>query len=143
MRHNIGHSNPRLNWNNYTIGNMWGASSIISFTLFVGQPGQLFKRSFQLGTYFCSHMDCELQVGYNFVNKKWLYLVSKIVLPYCEKKLSCYLAIKKTLLKFIRGWRRRIWKMFEITRTIYSNSKFRTILGTEYFFNLFLEVYQI
>ena len=58
-------SNPRLNWNNYTISNMRRASSIISFTIFVGQPSQLFKRSFQLGSYFCSQMDCELQVGYS------------------------------------------------------------------------------
>ena len=61
-------SNPRLNWNNYTISNMWRASSIIGITLFVGQPSQLFKRSFQLGSYFCSQMDCELQVGYKFFN---------------------------------------------------------------------------
>ena len=42
------------------------------------------------------------------------------------------------------GWRPRIFKKFEITRTICSNSKrSEKILVTESFFNLFLEVFQI
>ena len=41
---------------------------------------------------------------------KW-YFVTKIVLTYCERKAF-----------EIRGWRQRIFKNFEITRTIHSNS---------------------
>ena len=41
----------------------------------------------------------------------------------------------------IQGWRPRIWKIFEITRTIYSNSeRSEQFLVTECFFNLFLEI---
>ena len=44
----------------------------------------------------------------------------------------------------IRGWRPRVFKTFEITRTIYSNSeRSEQFLVTECFFNLFLEVSQI
>ena len=44
----------------------------------------------------------------------------------------------------IRGWRPRICKIFEITRTIYSNSeRSEQFLVTECFFNLFLEVFQM
>ena len=67
---------------------------------------------------------------------KW-YFVVKIVLTYCEKKCSSY--GQKTFK--IRGWRPRICKRFEITRTIYSNSaRSKQFLVTECFFNLFLEV---
>ena len=44
----------------------------------------------------------------------------------------------------IRGWRKRIFKNFEITRTIYSNSESSEhFLVTECFFNFFLEVSRI
>ena len=44
----------------------------------------------------------------------------------------------------IRGWRPRFCKIFEITRTIYSNSeRSEQFLVTECFFNLFLEVSQV
>ena len=44
----------------------------------------------------------------------------------------------------IRGWRPRICKIFEITRTIYSNcERSEQFLVTESFFNLFLEVSHI
>ena len=44
----------------------------------------------------------------------------------------------------IRGWRLGICKIFEITRTIFSNSeRSEQFLVTEWFFNLFLEVSQI
>ena len=44
----------------------------------------------------------------------------------------------------IQGWRPRICKNFEITRTIYSNSeRSEELLVTECFFNLFLEVSHI
>ena len=44
----------------------------------------------------------------------------------------------------IRSWRRIIFKFFEITSTIYSNSeRSEQFLVTEYFFNLFLEISQI
>ena len=46
--------------------------------------------------------------------KKWYF-----VLNYCEKKLFC--DQEKTF--EIQGWRSRICQMFEITRTIYSNSQ--------------------
>ena len=43
-----------------------------------------------------------------------------------------------------RGWWPRIFKIFEITRTIYSNSeRSEQFLVTECFFNLFLEVSDI
>ena len=52
------------------------------------------------------------------------------------------LVIEKTF--EIRGWRPRICKIFEITRTIYSNSERpEQFLVTECFFNLFLEVSHI
>ena len=49
------------------------------------------------------------------------------------------LVIKKTFKN--RGWRLRICKNFEITKTIYSNSELKGRI--ECFFNLFLEVSQI
>ena len=68
------------------------------------------------------------------------YFVTKIVLTYCEKKLFKW--SKKT--SKIRDWRPRIWKFFEMTRTIYSNSeRSEKFLVTECFFNLILEVSQI
>ena len=51
---------------------------------------------------------------------KW-YFVTKIVLTYCEKNLFYW--SRKTF--EIRGWRLRIYKNFEITRTIYLKSSFR------------------
>ena len=67
---------------------------------------------------------------------KW-YFVTKIILTYCEKKLFKW--SRKTF--EIRGWRPRICKNFEITRTIYSNSeRSDQLLVTECFFNLFLEL---
>ena len=51
-----------------------------------------------------------LQIQLNFV--------SKIVLTKCEKCLSD----QEFFLK-VQGWRPRIWKIFEITRTLYSNSE--------------------
>ena len=47
------------------------------------------------------------------------YFVTKIVLNYCEKKLFQW--FRKTF--EIQSWRPRICKIFEIIRTIYSNSK--------------------
>ena len=65
------------------------------------------------------------------------YFVTEIGLTYCEKKLFYW--SRKT-----RGWRLIIYKIFEITRTIYSNSKRSAqFLLTECFFNLFLQVSQI
>ena len=58
-------------------------------------------------------------------------------------KLSSIKKREKKLLK-IRGWRQRIFKNFEITRTIYSNSERpEQFLVTECFFNLFPEVSHI
>ena len=83
-----------------------------------------------------------LSLHFYFCRLKWLYLkevfkkwyfVTKIVLTYCEKKL----------LKF-EAEGREFAKMFDITRTIYSNSeRSEQFLVTECFFNLFLEVSQI
>ena len=72
--------------------------------------------------------------------------VEKLV--FCYQNCSDLLWEKKILVieeKFeIRGWRPRICKIFEITRTIYSNSeRSEQFLVTECFFNLFLEVSQI
>ena len=53
-------------------------------------------------------------------SKKWIwYFVTKIVLTYYEKKMFKW--SRKTF--EIWGWRPRIFKIFEITRTIYSNSE--------------------
>ena len=46
------------------------------------------------------------------------YFVSKTVLTYCEKK-----KIWSRILFEIRGWRQGIYKMFEITWSIFSNSQ--------------------
>ena len=70
-------------------------------------------------------------------SKREWYFVTKIVL--WEKIV---LVIKKFF--EILGWRPRICKIFEITRTIYSNSeRSEQFLVTECLFNLFLEVSQI
>ena len=67
------------------------------------------------------------------IPSQW-YFVTKIVLTYCKKKLWSRESFE------IRGWRPRICKIFEITRTIYSNSeRSEQFLVTECFFNLFLE----
>ena len=77
-----------------------------------------------------------------FFIRTWLqvwYFVTKINLTYCEKKLF-YWSRKKNE---IQGWRARICKSFEITRTFCSNSeRSEQFLVTECFFNLFLEVSQ-
>ena len=49
---------------------------------------------------------------------KW-YFVTKIVLTYCEKIFFIWL--RKTF--EVRGWRPRIFKIFETTLKIYSNSE--------------------
>ena len=73
------------------------------------------------------------------MNDKW-YFVTKIVLLNCEKKL--FLWSRKTF--EIQGWRPRIYKNFEISWTIYSNSeRSEQFLVTVCFFNLFLEVSHI
>ena len=52
------------------------------------------------------------------------------------------LVIEKTF--EIRGWRPRSWKIFEITRTIFSNSgRSEQFLVTECFLKLFLEISHI
>jgi hypothetical protein len=64
-------------------------------------------------------------------------LLPKLFWPTVRKK--CSSNRERTL--EIRGWRPRICKTFEITRTIYSNSeRSEQFLVTECFFNLFLEV---
>ena len=71
--------------------------------------------------------------------QKW-YFVAKIVLTYCEKKMFEW--SRKTFES--RGWKPRICKSFEITRTICSKSeRSEQFLVTECFFNLFLEVSHI
>ena len=66
----------------------------------------------------------------SYVDKKW-YFVTKIVLTYCEKKSSS-------------DREKPFCKIFEITRTIYSNIKrSEQFLVMECFFNLFLEVSHI
>ena len=55
---------------------------------------------------------------------------------------NCSSVREKTFV--IQGWRPRVCKIFEITRTIYSNSeRSEQFLVTECFFNLFLEVSHI
>ena len=78
--------------------------------------------------------------GYHLSMKTCILLITKIVLTYYEKKMFQW-SIKTFE---IQSWRPRICKIFEITRTIYSNSeRSEQFLLTEYFFNLFLEVSQI
>ena len=43
----------------------------------------------------------------------------------------------------IQGWRPRTWQIFELPRTIYSNSEKSSQFMKQCFFNLFLEVSQI
>ena len=60
----------------------------------------------------------------------------------CSVRKNCSSDREKTF--EIRGWRPRICKIFEITRTIYSNSgRSGQFLLTKCFFNLFLEVSQV
>ena len=80
------------------------------------EPGSCWRSGFKVEIFF----------------KKIWYFVSKIDL-----------VIEKKYLKF-RGWKPRICKIFEITRTIFSNSeRSEQFLVTECFFNLFLVVSQI
>ena len=76
---------------------------------------------------------------------KW-YFVSEIFLTCCEKIVFCYqncsdLLWEKIVLVIEKNFwisRLRIFKIFEITRTIYSNSeRSEQFLVTECFFNLF------
>ena len=76
-------------------------------------------------------------------NEKNVKIVNEMVFCYqnCSDLLweKNDLVIEKTF--EIRGWRPRIWNLFEITRTIYSDSeRSEQFLVTECFFNLFLEV---
>ena len=76
--------------------------------------------------------DCALEFVQNFY---WIngILLLKLYRPTVRKNCSSD-----------RGWRPRIFKIFEITRTIYSNSeRSEQFLVTECFFNLFLEVSHI
>ena len=67
-------------------------------------------------------------------------LLLKLFWPTVRKKMFWW--SRKTF--EIRGWKPRIFKIFEITWTIYSNSeRSEQFLVTECFFNLFLEVSQI
>ena len=94
-----------------------------------------FMLAFKVRSFYCvvsSWMSVHIQ--------NW-YFVSKIIFPNCEKK-KLFSWSRKTF--EIRGWRVRICNIFEITRTIYSNSeRSEQVLVTEYFFNLFLEVSKI
>ena len=87
-------------------------------------------------------LQIKCRIGYAFfalIQNKW-YFGTKIVVIYCEKKLFYW--SRKTF--EVRGWRQRICKNFEITRTINSKSgRSEQFLITECFFNLFLEVSQI
>ena len=68
-----------------------------------------------------------------FYDKKQWYFATKIVLIYCEKKMFWW---SRKILE-IQGWRPRICKNFEITRTIYSNSeRSEQFLVTECFFGI-------
>ena len=107
-------------------------------------PGNEWKVMNHLVLHFCTTL-CGLVsikkylLVYNFELGKW-YFVTKIVLTYCGKKFFYW--SRKTF--EIRGWRPRICKNFEITRTIYSNSeRSEQFLVIECFFNLFLEVSQV
>ena len=86
--------------------------------------------------------------------QSWGMLPRKVYKERNNKMVFCYqncsdlqwekivLVIEKTF--EIRGWRSRICKKIEITRTIYSNSeRSEQFLVTECFFNLFLEVSHI
>ena len=80
-----------------------------------------------------------------FFLKLFLLFWEIVLLVFCYQNCShllgekIVLVIEKTF--EIRGWRQRICKNFEITRTIYSNSETsEQFLVTECVFNLFLEV---
>ena len=104
-------------------GGAWATGKIVEnyakWVQFHSEAASFFKLSFH-----------KLQV---YV-RKW-YFVTKIVL--WEKNCS---SDREKKFEF-RGWRPRICNIFEITRTIYSNSeRSEQFLVTECFFNLFLEV---
>ena len=88
-----------------------------------------FKRFTQLRTHFSS------EHGYRYG-----ILLPKLIWPTVRKNCSSDWEKKIE----IRGWRARICKSFEITRTFCSNSeRSEQFLVTECFFNLFLKVSQI
>ena len=73
---------------------------------------------------------------------RWKLFYSRNCMVFCHQNCSdllwekIVLAIEKNF--EIRGWRPRICNIFEITRTIHSNSETsEQFLATEFFFNLF------
>ena len=115
------------------------AASLKFLSPFWSTQGQQWPQFYNCKVTYNAMQSCTVeyfsQNKFNF-QKTW-YSLTKIVLTYNEKKID--LVIKKNF--WIRGWRRRIWKNFEITRAIYSNSEgSEQFLVTECFFNLFLEV---
>ena len=75
--------------------------------------------------------------AFSIQSVKYGILLPKLFWPTVRKKCSSDLEFFFE----IRCWRSRICKMFEITRTIYSNiERSEQFLVTECFFNLFLQV---
>ena len=109
------------------------AASLKFLSPFWSTQGQQWPQFYNCKVTYNAMQSCTVeyfsQNKFNF-QKTW-YSLTKIVLTYNEKKID--LVIKKNF--WIRGWRRRIWKIFEITRKIYSNSESsEQFLVTECFF---------
>ena len=82
---------------------------------------------------------CFLALFLMWQTREYGILLPKLFWPTVRKHCSS----DREKLFEIWGWRPRIFKNFEITRTIYSNSeRSEQFLVTECFFNLFLEVSQ-
>ena len=99
------------------------------------EPDSLVPLTFHPPTFNCPKM----LTGVLQVNLKFCYQNCSTC---CDKNCSSDQWSRKTY--DICGWRPRICKIFEIIRTVYSNSSDRSeqFLVTECFFNLFLEVSQ-
>ena len=108
-----------------------------SESIYIYSPAFLYLRviSLTILIYFLFSVSSE-KLGL-FINS---ILLPKFFWPTERKKMLQW--SKKTF--EIRGWKPRIFKIFEITRTIYSNrERSEQFLVTECFFNLFLEISQI
>ena len=133
-----------------TIQQTYLISPLLSAWIWSCRPSiSSFSRSFNLNSDFCFPPTPSLPIPWEcdkIIATDKIYGWTSMLFCYqnCSDLLweKIVLVIQKTF--EIRGWRPRICKNFEITRTIYSNSlRAEQFLATECFFNLVLEFSQI
>ena len=126
----------------HIVPNYWckisGVFMVVKFPL--GKTKARFECMLKWQDFFLKHQTVILVHFFGYQMKRNCILLPKLFWPTVRKNCS---SNREKLLKN-RGWRSRICKIFEITRTIYLNSeKSEQFLVTECFFNLFLEVSQV